>query len=275
MSTSFRWPNNILLVNHTNNVLTQNILYPFAFDEVACRKVGFGQTPMIHMWRHMKAFVLGMRDWKLPKAKEGVAWLQQQGYDVMVRHSGGAAVPVDKGVINISIILPKPIGEINIHHDFEIMYQFIKNTLGGFSREINKGEVIGSYCPGDYDLSINGFKFCGIAQRRQTKSFIVHAFVVVEGSGSDRAALVRDFYKIAVGNSDEFIEHPQVEPTSTASLSELTNLNSVDHFVDQMKKYISTEANIFEQKFESNNIEIDNDEILDMMERIKSRYREE
>ncbi|MFS1511183.1 lipoate--protein ligase family protein [Chengkuizengella sp. SCS-71B] len=275
MNTSFRWPNNMVFVNNTNNVLQQNVLYPFAFDEVYCRKVGLGQTPMIHVWRHQKGFVLGMRDWKLPNAKEGVLWLQKQGYDVMVRHSGGAAVPLDKGVINISIILPKLTGEINIHHDFEIMYQYIKNTLSGFPQEINKGEVVGSYCPGDYDLSIHGFKFCGIAQRRQTKSFIVHAFVVVEGSGSQRASLVRDFYKIAAtGKSNEFIEHPQVQPNSTASLSELTNLNSVEGFVNQMKQYISTESNIFEQSFESNSVEMDNDEILVMMERIKSRYKQ-
>ncbi|NBI31041.1 lipoate--protein ligase family protein [Chengkuizengella marina] len=267
MSISFRYPNNMFLVNNMNNILQQNILYPFAFDEVACRKVGLGQTPMIHVWRHEKAFILGMRDWKLPNAKEAVEWLQQQGYDVMVRHSGGAAVPLDKGVVNISIILPKPIGKINIHHDFEIMYQFMKNTLSDFSREINKGEVPGSYCPGEYDLSIDGFKFCGIAQRRQTKSFIIHAFVIVEDSGSNRAALVRDFYKIAAGQTDKFIEYPHVRPTSTASLSELTNLNSVETFVNHVKQYVSTEANIFEQ----NNLD-DNDEVLEMMKRIKSRY---
>ncbi|MDP5274690.1 lipoate--protein ligase family protein [Chengkuizengella axinellae] len=280
MNTVFQWPGNLLLVNNSENILRDHIIYPFAYDEMACKKVGLGQTPMIHVWRHHKGFVLGMRDWKLPYSKQAVDWLKQQGYDVMVRHSGGAAVPLDAGVLNISIILPKPVGEINIHHDFEIMYQCMKNTMRDFSQHINKGEVVGSYCPGDYDLSIDGFKFCGIAQRRQTKSFIVHAFVVIEGSGSDRAALVRDFYNIASGdiqieeskrafNQVKQLEYPQVVPTSTASLSELTKLTSVQDFVNHLKKYISSEANIFEHS----GIEM-NSEIKEMMNRIESRYKE-
>ena len=35
--------------------------------------------------------------------------LRSLGYDTAVRHSGGAAVPLDAGVVNLSLILPFPL----------------------------------------------------------------------------------------------------------------------------------------------------------------------
>lgn len=83
----------------------------------------------MHIWRHKKAFVLGLRDRKLPYSLKAMDWLEDQGYRVTVRNSGGAAVPLDPGVINLSIILPNHEQRMDFHQDFEIMYQVIKNSL--------------------------------------------------------------------------------------------------------------------------------------------------
>lgn len=61
------------------------------------------------------------------------------------------------------------------------------------------GQIEGSYCPGDYDLSMGGRKFCGIAQRRQLKALAVQAFVNAEGRSQDRTEVVNEFYKRAGG----------------------------------------------------------------------------
>lgn len=88
---------------------------------------------------------------------------------------------------------------------------------------------MGAYCPGDFDLSIAGKKFCGIAQRRQTKAFVIQAFIVVQGKGKEKAELVKEFYQRASGASPNQ-NHPIVTPQSMASLQEAGAVRSVDQY---------------------------------------------
>jgi octanoyl-[GcvH]:protein N-octanoyltransferase len=193
------WPEAVQLADLATGVRERDILFPFALDEVIGREVGEGRMPLIHIWRHPRAFVMGLRDRRLPGADKAMNWLREQGYDVAVRNSGGAAVPLDPGVVNLSVILPNPERSLDFRQDFVVMADLIKGALQGSGVRVAAGEIAGAYCPGDYDLSVDGRKFCGIAQRRLTKAYIVQAFVVVEGSGEERRRLVRRFYDIAAG----------------------------------------------------------------------------
>ncbi|CAM3412819.1 biotin/lipoate A/B protein ligase family protein [Marinicrinis lubricantis] len=200
----------------------QDLLLPFAFEEVLCKQVGKTGRPALHLWTYPKGLVMGLRDRRLPHAAEAMKFMKERGYETIVRHSGGAAVPLDDGVLNVSLILPKPAGTMDFHRDFDTMVHFMKQAAQYYNVGFDVGEVKGSYCPGDYDLSIKGLKFCGIAQRRQTKSFVVHAFIIVEGSGSERAQQVKQFYERAAG-SDPALEYPRIRPENTGSLVKLTN----------------------------------------------------
>ncbi|MUT66548.1 lipoate--protein ligase family protein [Paenibacillus sp. NEAU-GSW1] len=202
-------------------------LYSFALDELLCRSTGRGGPAICHIWRHPRAFIMGLRDSRLPGAGEAQRWLESDGWAAAVRHSGGAAVPLDLGVVNVSLILPKTDTlDFHFHSDFERMYELIRAALADTGRQIDKGEIAGAYCPGDYDLSIGGLKFCGIAQRRQTHAYIVQAFVIAAGSGRERAQLVRSFYERAAAGalSVTAADYPAVTDTSTASLEELAGL---------------------------------------------------
>lgn len=215
----------VLLLDRTDNLAHQDVLYHFALDELLCRLTGEGGPAICHLWRHPRAFVMGVRDSRLPEALQGEAHLRYLGYDTAVRHSGGAAVPLDAGVVNLSLILPfSSAGPApDFHQDFEIMVELIREALRGTRRNVDTGEIAGAFCPGTFDLSIGGLKFCGIAQRRQRKAFIIQAFIIAEGSGSERARLVRSFYDIAAEGADPK-HYPLVEADSTASLEELTNI---------------------------------------------------
>ncbi|QKS48873.1 lipoate--protein ligase family protein (plasmid) [Paenibacillus cellulosilyticus] len=242
-------------------------LYSFALDELLCRQAGEGGPPIVHLWRHPSAFILGQRDSRLPHVEAACRQIEAQHYHTAVRNSGGAAVPLDQGVVNVSLIVP--IGSasgMRFNHDFERMYELISLALSFTGCRVDKGEIVGAYCPGDYDLSIDGRKFCGIAQRRQAKALIVQAFVVAEGSGSERAALVRAFYDAAAGigeadagasgesrvgvDADDGgpagssgaapASHPIVVPSSTASLEELTTIgaDAARTFAERVKDVI-------------------------------------
>lgn len=222
--------------------MPRDILYPFAWDERMARAVGGGRLPIVHIWRHPGAFVMGLRDRRLPKAEEAMDWLREQGCSVGVRNSGGAAVPLDSGVVNVSIVLPNPGGRVDFHGGFRMMADLIRETLQGWTDRVRWGEIAGSYCPGEYDVSIDGRKFCGIAQRRQINGFVVSAFIVAAGSGRERAELVRRFYEWASGGTID--GYPVVQQESMGSLQELAGVPSPEAFIRELKRKLADHGGI-------------------------------
>ncbi|WP_127464608.1 lipoate--protein ligase family protein, partial [Paenibacillus pasadenensis] len=234
------WAGAMRLVDRLDAEAAADPLEAFALDELLCRRAGETGEAFCHMWRHPNAFVLGQRDSRLPHAAEASRWLESQGWQVVVRHSGGAAVPLDAGVVNLSLIFPKSGGaDARFRQDFERMYAFVREALAFAGVAVDKGEIAGAYCPGDYDLSIAGRKFCGIAQRRQLRAACVQAFVVAGGAGADRTRLVRAFYERAAPGAEPSA-YPQVADGSTASLEELAGFgaNAARAFADAVRRAI-------------------------------------
>jgi octanoyl-[GcvH]:protein N-octanoyltransferase len=197
-------------------------LQSFGTDDTLCASVGSGKAPATaRTWVHHNTIVLGIQDTKLPFLKEGRQFLEKQGYQSIVRNSGGLAVVLDAGVLNISLILPESEKGIDINRGYDTMWQLIQNMFADYNKSIEAREIVGSYCPGSYDLSIGGKKFAGISQRRLKKGVAVQIYLCVNGSGSERAQLIKGFYQIAKkGQPTKFI-FPEIEPEVMASLSEL------------------------------------------------------
>ncbi|MHA0856885.1 lipoate--protein ligase family protein [Paenibacillus sp. CMAA1364] len=231
----------MLILDRMNDMTQLDPLYPFALDELLCKHTGQGGPPICHLWRHPRSFIIGMRDSRLEDANKGREWIASQDYQVAIRNSGGAAVPLDLGVVNISLILPKDNeADQHFHKDFELMYTLIQNALLHTGMNVDKGEIAGAYCPGEFDLSIEGRKFCGIAQRRQAHAYIIQAFIIAEGSGHKRSELVRGFYDRAAGGSPT-ANYPFVTADATASLEELTGMgaNTATTFAELVKHVIT------------------------------------
>lgn len=187
-------------VLHNEFTAKDDIYTPFAVEEWLCRRLGEGLAPpLIHVWRHERAFVLGLRDARLPRAADAMRWLAGEGFRVMVRNSGGAAVPLDRGVVNMTLIQPLAPGDLRPQRDFEAAAEWLRAALSPYGAAFGVGEIAGSYCPGDFDLSVHGRKFCGMAQRRLQKAFTVQAFVNAEGDAEERAAWASRFYERASG----------------------------------------------------------------------------
>ncbi len=232
------------LVMDRSEPLRGDALFPFAVEDLICKQAGEARMPALHMWRHARAFIMGLRDRKLPFAAEAMAELRRKQYAVGVRHSGGAAVPLDDGVLNISLVLPKMPGDTNFHQDFARMAHLLELVLGRFGITFDIGEIKQSYCPGDYDLSVSGRKFCGIAQRRQLRAYVIQAFVIVEGEGAARGRVARAFYEQACrGLADE--SAPDVKPEVMVSLSEIAGRAlSVADMANTVIEVIREEAGI-------------------------------
>lgn len=235
-----RWPvGGFLILEAPPEAQPPDVLHPFAWDEVMCRRVGAGEHPPVaRIWRHPSALVLGLRDSRLPYARDAIRNLQRQGISVAVRNSGGAAVPLDNGVVNISLIFPYGGGKPDFHAEFRLMAGLIGRALSGWNAGARSGEVAGAYCPGEYDLSIGGYKFCGIAQRRQLRACVVSAFIVAEGSGLERGRRAASFYRQATGGCPH-PDDPCIRPETMASLQELAGVPSAEAFTEALMQELA------------------------------------
>jgi octanoyl-[GcvH]:protein N-octanoyltransferase len=197
-------------------------LQSFGTDDTLCESVGRGQSPATaRAWVHHDTIVLGIQDTRLPHLQEGLDYLEEQGYQFIVRNSGGLAVVLDDGVLNLSLILPEKEKGIDINRGYDAMWFLIKEMFADFNKKIDAKEISASYCPGSYDLSIDGKKFAGISQRRLKKGVAVQIYLCVNGSGSERAELIREFYSRAKKGERTKFSYPDIEPEVMASLSEL------------------------------------------------------
>ena len=197
-------------------------LESFAADDTLCHLIGAGLSPAtVRTWVHSASVVMGIQDHRLPYVQAGMDLLEERGYHPIVRNSGGLAVVLDEGVLNISIVISEKEGHIDINTGYDMMVDLIKALFPEIAARIEAYEIVGSYCPGSYDLSVDGKKFAGIAQRRIRGGIAVQIYLSVEGSGGERAELIRDFYERALQQESTKFEYPKVRPEVMASLSEI------------------------------------------------------
>ena len=192
-------------------------------DDTLCHLVGQKYDHSdIRTWVHDETIVLGIQDHRLPHIEEALPTSEEAGYEPIVRNSGGLAVVLDAGVLkyfDCSI----GTGRINRYsRSYESMVAFVRMLFPEVATQIEAYEIVGSYCPGSYDLSIDGRKFAGISQRRMRQGIAVQIYLCVEGSGAERAELIRDLYEIGLQGEQTKFEYPDIQPEVMASMSELS-----------------------------------------------------
>lgn len=199
-----------------------NAMQSFGYDDTLCASIGAEKAPAtVRTWVHHNTVVLGIQDTRLPFLQEGLQFLKSMGYRSIVRNSGGLAVLLDEGVLNITLIFPETDKGIDINRGYDAMWELVKRMFADFPQQIEAGEIVGSYCPGSYDLSIGGKKFAGISQRRLKKGAAVQIYLCVNGSGSNRAFIIKQFYHLARMEEPTKFAYPEIVPEVMASLSEL------------------------------------------------------
>lgn len=208
----------------------------FALADALLITAGKNQESIIHFWPTSNLIILGMMDTKLPFFSKALAVLKDAGADYIVRNSGGLAVVGDEGVLNFSIILPEHDNQrIPIDEGYSIMLLLIHLALKQYGKTIEAYEIEDSYCPGDFDLSIGGKKFAGIAQRRIKNGIAVMIYISVNGNQTKRAELIRDFYQVGLQNETVKWHYPDVDPQVMATLEDLLGVTMT---ISDMKEHI-------------------------------------
>ena len=78
---------------------------------------------------------------------------------------------LDEGVLNVSLLFQETEKGIDIDLGYDTMWHLIKEMLKDYDVTIEAKEIVGSYCPGSYDLSI-----------RDQNSLVFHNVVFAEVS---------------------------------------------------------------------------------------------
>lgn len=239
----------------------------FAIDDLLQEMVTADGIPKIRAWVHDPYIILGLHDARLPYLSYGLKFLEDSGYDYILRNSGGLGVVLDDGVLNISLILPKAAAP-QIDEGYDLMLAMVRSAFP--QTHVEAYEIVNSYCPGSYDLSIAGRKFAGISQRRIRQGIAVQIYLCVNGNGSLRAEIMRDFYDCSKAGDITRFKYPDVHPETMASLNELLGENyRVEDVLEKMLGVIEASGGTLEDLPELD--EVHQERYNGFMKRMKQR----
>lgn len=136
---------------------------------------------------------IGYDDTKAPFFKEGVEHYRSKGLRVGIRGAGGRSVANDEGILNFSIMFKT---EEASHEHYVFFHKFIQDALKPLGLNFGLGIVEGAYCPGTYDISLNGKKVAGTASRQVNGNTLVGCYLGVNGNQYERSKVISEFYEI-------------------------------------------------------------------------------
>jgi len=197
-------------------IFTENNAYlPFALTDVFTEHASMTAQEMIHFWQCDQTFILGMKDTRVTHLQQGLTQVLQHNYQPVVRNSGGLGVIADKGVLNVSLIFPRE-ETTTTDSAYEQMMAVTQQAFPELT--IDAYEIVDSYCPGTFDLSVNGKKIAGIAQRRVKNGVAVMMYLSVNGNQHQRGEVVRHFYQQSLEEKFGTDGYPAVDPACMTTI---------------------------------------------------------
>lgn len=167
----------------------EHSFFSTVYDDCSLRSCGDDEL-ILHIFQHT-GINMGRDDTKSANFEHGMAYYRDQNVDVMLRNAGGRSIVADDGVINVCLTKTS---SGNVYKDYAYFDDFLKSALSTITQRIDTGEIVGAMCPGASDLSINGKKFCGTAQRKRGNRVNLVCYMSINGDQQRRSRLVKGFY---------------------------------------------------------------------------------
>ena len=122
--------------------------------------------PTFRLWQNQRALVVSRRESRLQRFEAASLRLAQEGWPVLVRDSGGGAVPHGEGILQLSLVLPRRNAPVfSMEALYRALCKPLRIALGGLGIETDFGAVPGAFCDGRFNLIHRGRKLAGTAQR--------------------------------------------------------------------------------------------------------------
>ncbi len=139
----------------------------FTRDEEILADVRADRQPAtMRIWRTGPCIAATAQEAARPGFARGARELAARGWPVLLRRSGGSAVPLTRGILNLSLIYAiEAFADASLATAYSILCRPLLETLRDCGIEASIGPVGGSFCDGRYNLVVNGRKIAGTAQR--------------------------------------------------------------------------------------------------------------
>ncbi|OJF92914.1 lipoate--protein ligase family protein [Alkalibacterium sp. 20] len=214
----------------------------FALTDALIKEAGEKKHPILHFWTTSPYVILGMMDTKLPFLNDALQIFSSYNFPYLVRNSGGLAVVSDEDILNFSLIFPEEETRLSINDGYTRMHKIIQAAFSSFDEQIDAYEISDSYCPGEFDLSVNGKKIAGIAQRRLKGGIAIMIYLSVSGDQQKRAEMIRTFYDVGLKQKETKWDFPMVRPESMTTLEQALNHPFTVEDVKKLIKAVFTDA---------------------------------
>jgi len=130
--------------------------------------VAGGTPPTFRVWVSPRSLAVSRQDARLPAFYDAAAELAANGWPVIVRETGGFAVALDPGIVNLSLVIPRSllagIPGPSIDLVYHLLCRPIRQTLSSLNIKTGFGSVPRAFCDGRFNLVVDGKKIAGTAQ---------------------------------------------------------------------------------------------------------------
>lgn len=209
---------------------TRNVL----LDDEWAKAVGREQRlPTVRLWRHapMQGLVVSKRDVAGERGEQAMRTMDAEGWPIIVRPTGGTAVPHGAGVLNLSLLLPRRQQKASTDAYYHLLCQPIIDWLNSIGLSAYTGALPGSYCDGNYNVLVDGKKLVGTAQAwrgglagtssRHPGYVLAHACIMVDVNLATATEAMNRFYAL-IGDAY------RVDLTTSTTLSELLRQHGIN-----------------------------------------------
>jgi len=170
---------------------------------------GGAEPATARVWENVRCLVVARADRRLPRFDAASAALARSGWPVIVRESGGTAVPHGPGILSLSLAFRPPARiPCTLESTYDALCQPLEEALASLGVRAARGEVPGAFCDGRYDLAVAGRKLAGTAQRwragpggpaPERGAVLAHAVLLVDVDREAASEALNRFYAAAGG----------------------------------------------------------------------------
>lgn len=196
--------------------------------ETMAREVARSGRPALLVRHQAPYLLLGPQDRRLPRLADGLAWLAEQNLPVYHRLGGGSAVRLDQDCLSFAVA--RPCRDLTAWRANFI--EMAAGAIRGLTRlglPAEFGEAAGSYCPGPFDVVVNGVKVAGMAQAIRGGYALVSGMLLVHQDPEAATTFVNEFYRRAgsprsyvpqaVGRLDAFVPGLTLDAVESAVIA--------------------------------------------------------
>jgi octanoyl-[GcvH]:protein N-octanoyltransferase len=162
----------------------------FGLQQAVLEGVASGERgPTALLWTSSRYVGVTRPEMRLPGFEEAIRAVEDLGFPVLVRNSGGGAVAANEGSISFSLTSPVEDLRHGLYERYAEGVNLVAAALRRVGVEAESGEVEGEFCPGTHSIRSGGprgVKHAGLAQRVTRRAARLEALILV----TDTATLV-------------------------------------------------------------------------------------